>query len=315
VIQGSVVHVCVSAVKGSTKQPTSNVRMVADHGIEGDAHAGTGHRQISLLDIAEIDAFRQPDVTLAAGAFGENIATKDIDLSRLGIGARLRLGEAELEITQVGKVCHDRCAIYERMGDCIMPRAGVFARALRGGHVAVGSPVVVTQEVPRTTIQAAVLTVSDRCAASETEDVTGPRISVEVREQLGAHVAWTGIVPDEADRIVESLRAMCERGLDLVLTCGGTGFGPRDVTPEATATVIERDAPGLAEAMRSASMRITPHAMLQRGRCGICGNTLILNLPGSPKGASENLMAVVAALPHAVQLLRGHTAHPPASSP
>jgi molybdenum cofactor synthesis domain-containing protein len=121
----------------------------------------------------------------------------------------------------------------------------------------------------------------------------------------GWDVIQRQIVPDERDEIRQVLLEWCDAGaVDLILTTGGTGFGLRDITPEATKDVIERNAPGLAEAMRIASMNVTPHAMLSRGVCGICGGTLIVNLPGSPKAAVENLQVILPALPHAVELLQ-----------
>jgi len=154
-----------------------------------------------------------------------------------------------------------------------------------------------------------VLTVSDRCAAGTMTDAAGPAIADELRWGLSARIAWAGVVPDEADAISRALNDLVERGLDLVVTTGGTGCAARDVTPEATRAVIDREVPGLAEAMRVASSGVTPHAWLQRGVCGIREFSLILNLPGSPKAAVENLLAVLPALPHAIDLLRGKTAH------
>jgi molybdenum cofactor synthesis domain-containing protein len=307
--RGRVLHVCISPDLHTAKQPVAEVRLRADHGLEGDAHAGPGHRQVSLLDQCDIDDMQAQGLDLAPGAFGENIVVRDQELAALGIGTRLRVGAAELEITQIGKVCHNRCAIYAEVGDCIMPRAGLFARVVRDGVVRADDATDVIEFVSRDTIQAAVLTASDRCAAGAMEDASGPAVARALRDSLKAHICWTGVRADDEDAIESVLRDLAGRGIDMIITVGGTGLGPRDVTPEATRAVIDREVPGLAETMRTASARITPNAWLQRGICGIRHRTLILNLPGSPAGAVENLTAVADVLPHAIRLLRGQTNH------
>lgn len=154
------------------------------------------------------------------------------------------------------------------------------------------------------TLKIAILTISDRSAAGQRQDTAGPKLQAVVEEQ-GWQVAKTGIVPDEKQVIQDKLTEFADGGgVDVILTTGGTGFAQRDVTPEATQAIIDRPAPGLAETMRAESLKITPHAMLSRAVAGIRGTTLIVNLPGSPKGAVENLQFILAVLPHAVKLLQ-----------
>jgi molybdopterin adenylyltransferase len=156
------------------------------------------------------------------------------------------------------------------------------------------------------TIRTGVMTISDRAYRGEYEDQSGPVIKTIVEERLpGGQVHLEAIVPDDFKTIKNALAKWCDDAqMDLILTTGGTGFAPRDVTPEATKAIIDRDAPGLAEAMRAASLEVTPHAMLSRAVAGIRGFTLIVNLPGSPKAVRENLEVVLPALPHAVALLQ-----------
>lgn len=155
------------------------------------------------------------------------------------------------------------------------------------------------------TLRIGLLTVSDRSSRGERADASGPALEVIVRDQ-GWQIVRKDILADDFDRLKAALQEWADTGgIDVILTTGGTGFSPRDVTPEATAAVIERPAPGLAEAMRLASLQVTPHAMLSRAAAGIRRRTLIVNLPGSPKGAVENLQVILPVLPHAVQLLQG----------
>jgi molybdenum cofactor synthesis domain-containing protein len=153
-------------------------------------------------------------------------------------------------------------------------------------------------------LQIAILTVSDRSFRGEREDLSGPALAAEVTA-LGWQVTKSAIVPDEQDEIASTLSAWADSGqADVILTSGGTGFAPRDVTPEATRRVVERLTPGIDEAIRAASLKITQHAMLSRAVSGIRNATLIINLPGSPRGVVETLAVIAPVLPHAVELLR-----------
>jgi molybdenum cofactor synthesis domain-containing protein len=299
---------CSSPRKGMKKTSRRTVRFVRNHGIEGDAHAGEWHRQVSILDAADITRLQGkglPD--LRPGAFAENVILSGIDLTDIGLGSRLRIAsDVELSVTQIGKVCHTRCAIFRKTGDCIMPRLGLFARVMQGGKVWPGDEAKILHLVPRSQFQAVVLTISDRCSKGEAEDTAGPAVCDQLQQKLAAHIYETKVLPDEQSQIAQYLRHYSDgHSIDLIVTVGGTGFSPRDVTPEAITEVITRPTPGLDEAMRRVSMKKTPHAMLSRSVSGINGSTLIVSLPGSKRGAVENLDAILPALTHGLSKLRG----------
>ncbi len=299
-ILSEITAVCISVGKGTRKENVGHAQLRPRHGLEGDAHAGDWHRQVSLLAEESIMKARSKGLDVKPGDFGENLTTRGIDLVSLPIGTRLAVGDrAVLEVTQIGKECHTRCAIYYLAGDCIMPREGIFARVICQGQVHTGDKIRIDNSN-----RVAVLTVSDRISRGEREDTTGTVIK-EISCSLGQVIEYA-IVPDEREAISDSLKRICDQlGADLILTSGGTGLGIRDITPEATLDVMDRQVPGLAEAMRQEGLKATPRAALSRGIAGIRNRTLIVNLPGSPKGARENLQAILAAIPHALEVLRG----------
>lgn len=310
-MSGRIEAICISARKGERKTPVPSAQAVERHGLAGDAHAGAWHRQVSLLAAADVAAMRErglPD--LKAGDFAENLVLADVPLHELGLGSRLRLGAGVvLTVTQLGKTCHAPCVIQHQTGDCIMPRRGLFARVEAGGGLRPGDPAAVLERVPRERLQAVVLTLSDRCARGETQDTAGPAVAARLGAELGAHLYTRRLLPDEPAEIESALRHYCDgHSIDLVLAVGGTGFAPRDVTPEAVRSVAERLTPGLDEAMRRASAALTPHAMLSRAVSGIRGRTLIVSLPGSERAAVENLDAILPALRHGLAVLRGASA-------
>ena len=297
--------ICISDQKGTQKYRIPEGTFIEDHGIEGDAHAGKWHRQVSLLSAEKIEAFREKGVQVEYGAFGENLVVEGCDLRSLPVGTRFAIGEVLLEMTQIGKECHDHCAIYNVTGDCIMPREGVFAKVLRGGIVREGDSLDVIPAAPDRPFTAAVITLSDRAFRKEREDRSGPVIRDILREN-GYDVVEMILLPDGEALLKRNLiRLADQRQVNVIFTTGGTGFGPRDLTPEATCAVCDRMAPGIAEAMRAESLKITKHAMLSRAAAGIRGATLIINLPGSPKACRENLDVVLPALKHGLGLLRG----------
>jgi molybdenum cofactor synthesis domain protein len=299
-----VLAVCISEKKGTEKKEVEKIVLKEDWGIEGDAHAGKWHRQVSLLAFEKIDAFRKKGAEVDFGAFGENIIVGGVDLRSLPVGTILEIGEARLRVTQIGKECHSHCNIYKKMGDCIMPREGIFAEVLKGGVVQKGESIKVIEK-EEGPYRVGIITVSDRASKGEYEDKSGPVIK-ELVEAAGMEVVDYIIVPDEKSQIAKKLLHFSDqRQVDLVFTTGGTGFSKRDVTPEATKQVVEREVPGIGEALRSYSLTITPKAMLSRQTAGIRGNTLIINLPGSPKACKENIEYILTPLKHGLGILSG----------
>ncbi len=304
---GKIRAICISDERGIQKHCVDEAVLTKTWGIDGDAHAGKWHRQVSLLSADKIDEFKKRGAQVEHGAFGENLVVEGFDFGSMPVGTLLGVGDALLEITQIGKECHNHCAIYKAMGDCIMPREGVFARVLRGGAIRVGDEMRIEKRQEKRKYQAAVITLSDKGSTGDREDKSGPLIAEKLRAE-GYEVVEQFILPDDREALKRHLvRLSDSRQVDLVLTTGGTGFSKRDVTPEATLEIADRNAPGIAEAIRSYSMRITPRAMLSRGASVLRKGTLIINLPGSPKACAESLECIMDSLPHAIDILRGET--------
>ncbi|MDO5146733.1 MAG: molybdopterin-binding protein [Eubacteriales bacterium] len=302
---GIIKGICISERRGIQKSEVPEADLKMEWGIVGDAHGGNWHRQVSLLSYDKIEEFNKKGANVSFGAFGENLIVEGFDFSSLPVGSRFAVGEAILEMTQIGKECHSHCEIYKVMGDCIMPREGVFAEVVRPGHIKVGDEMILLPEDPDRPLMAAVLTLSDKGSEGKREDKSGP-IIVEELSKAGYRVVETMVLPDELSIIKKNLmRLSDQRQVNLILTTGGTGFSERDCTPEATLAVATRNAPGIAEAIRAGSMQITRRAMLSREVSVIRNKTLIVNLPGSPKAVKECLDLVLDQLEHGIQILIG----------
>jgi len=303
-IAGVVKAICMSNVRGVQKNDVNSARLETGWGIKNDAHGGDWHRQVSLLSYDKVQKFNELGAGVSHGDFGENIVVEGIDFSSLPVGSQLKCGVCILEITQIGKECHTHCQIYHKMGDCIMPREGVFAKVVQDGLISSGDVMELFGESGRQ-FRASVVTLSDKASKGEREDKSGPLIA-QMLEDAGYKVTGQIVLPDEQDKIENELINLADRQqMDLIITTGGTGFARRDITPEATIAVAERMAPGIAEAIRAHSLQITGRAMLSRGASAIRGSTLIVNLPGSPKAVRESLEFVLPHLGHGIEILRG----------
>jgi len=294
-----IVAVCTSAKKGERKINVGESLLIKGQGLKGDAHAGFAHRQVSLLAEESIAKMTVKGLDVGPGDFAENLTTTGIDLVSLPIGTRLQAGpEAILRVTQIGKECHDRCAIYYQAGDCVMPREGIFAEVLLGGKIREGDGLEI-----KNSYRFGVITASDKGACGEREDLSGPAVS-EILLPWGDVIDQV-IVPDDRTTLSKVLLDMVSKEVDAIFTTGGTGMSPRDFTPEATLDVIDRLVPGIAEAIRRETAAVTDRAMLSRGVAGISGSTLIVNLPGSPKAVAECLAVLTPVLDHALETVSG----------
>ena len=338
--KGKIVALCISEARGTVKHAVPQVKLIKDYGIEGDAHAGHWHRQVSLLSAEQVEAFNQriacsnaqilekakmttldakesdniaePGETEKAiiepaieGTFGENILVSGIDLRQLPVGSTLTAGAVILKLSQIGKECHSHCQIFHRVGDCIMPREGVFATVEQGGVLSPGMLITVHLPAADAPLRAAVVTLSDKGSRGERVDTAGPR-AAELLAAAGYEVVEQVLLPDVQAKIERELKRLADsRQVDLIITTGGTGMAPRDVTPEATLAVATRSVPGIAEAIRAGSLAITKRAMLSRGVSVLRNSTLIVNLPGSKKAVEEALEIVLPVLEHGIRLAKG----------
>lgn len=302
---GKLLAICISEKKGTQKREVPSAILREEHGIVGDAHAGKWHRQVSLLSFEKIEDFRKRGAKIDFGAFGENLVVEGYDLKSVPVGSCFRIGDCLLELSQIGKACHSHCEIYRQMGDCIMPREGVFTEVLRGGEIRPGDSVELIPADPDRPFSAAVITLSDRASREEYEDRSGPLIQ-EMLEEAGFLVRERLLLPDGRQPLETELKRLSDqRQIELILTTGGTGFSERDLSPEATKAVSEREVPGIGEALRAFSMKITAKAMLSRQTAGIRKKSLIINFPGSPKACREELGFLLPLLSHGLGILRG----------
>ena len=304
-LEGVVKAICISTVRGTEKHAIEEANFIKDYGIEGDAHAGKWHRQVSLLSYNKVEEFNAKGGDVDDGAFGENVLVSGLDFKNLPVGTILKCGDVVLEMTQIGKECHSHCNIFHRVGDCIMPREGVFAIVKNGGVMKTGD--VMHAELPQADapLRAAVMTLSDKGFTGERIDESGPK-AVAMLQVAGYEIVETLLLPDEQKKIErELIRLADSRQVDLIITTGGTGMSVRDCTPEATLAVATRNVPGIAEAIRAGSMAITKRAMLGRGASVLRNNTLIVNLPGSVKAVQESLEIVLPELEHGLRILKG----------
>jgi len=307
---GEIVSVNVSEQTGTIKTSVPQVE-VNNNGVAGDAHAGDWHRQISMLSLELIEQFSAAhDRPVKPGEFAENITTRGIDLAAVAVLDRVVIGNVELQVTQIGKKCHgESCAIFREVGACVMPREGLFTRVRQGGTLRPGDTV---RHVPRP-LTIRIVTLSDRASRGDYDDLSGPRTQESLATFFGRerwHTEFQRVViPDDPDQLRQQLSDARDRNTDVLFTTGGTGVGPRDITPEVAAEFIDKTIPGVMDMIRIKYGTDKPNALLSRSVAGVMGNTLVYTLPGSVKAVTEYVAEIVKTIEHLILTIHGVDTH------
>lgn len=309
---GAVISVNISTETGIIKTPVPEI-VIDERGIQGDAHAGDWHRQVSLLAAESIERFgEESERRFNWGEFAENITTRGLDLTRLALLDRLTIAETgvELEVSQIGKKCHgDGCAIYREVGQCVMPKEGIFCRVVQGGVLKPGSPITHT---PRP-LRIRTITLSDRASRGEYADRSGPAILKRLEEHFAGSRRCIevddSILPDDAAQLEQALRDACAAGADVIFTTGGTGVGPRDITPDVVGAMADKIIPGIMEHIRLKYGAQKPNALLSRSVAAVAGATLIYTLPGSVRAVDEYMVEILKTVEHLFYTLHSLDTH------
>ncbi len=305
-----ILSVNVSEEKGTVKKAVDEITL--NHlGVMNDAHAGHWHRQVSLLGKESVDRFSaQAGRPIAYGEFAENLTTEGVELFKTSPLDRFVGDNVELEVTQIGKQCHgSSCAIFREVGNCVMPKEGIFARVIRQGSLKPGD---ILEYMPRI-LHFHVVTLSDRASKGVYADRSGPRI-VEILEnhfdKLPRNIKVThSIIPDDASSLSVLIEKSTYDEVDVIITTGGTGIGPRDVTIETVKPMLDKEIPGIMEMIRVKYGEKKPNALLSRGVAGLIGNTLVYTLPGSVKAVNEYMEEILKTMEHLIYMRYGLDVH------
>lgn len=305
-----IISVNISEKKGTVKKPVAEIQLNR-FGVMEDAHSGSWHRQVSLLGKESFDRFAaMAGREIAFGEFAENITTEGLELVNTAPLDRLTGKEVELEITQIGKECHgSSCAIFKEVGNCVMPKEGIFARVVRQGVLRPGDELEYQPKVFR--IQ--VITLSDRASRGEYEDRSGPRIVELLEKHFEGNSRKINIdlnvIPDDATNLSMLIEKSLYEEYDVIFTTGGTGVGPRDITVETVRPMLHKEIPGIMEMIRIKYGTRKPNALLSCGIAGLIGDTLIYTLPGSVKAVNEYMEEILKTMEHLIYMRHGLDSH------
>jgi molybdenum cofactor synthesis domain-containing protein len=300
----TVKSVNISEKKGTVKIPAGKIVFTAE-GIEGDAHAGSWNRQVSMLGTESIRKFeKEAGRKIGYGEFAENITTTGMNLAGVHPLDRFISGELVLEVTQIGKKCHGKsCSIFTEVGDCIMPKEGIFCRVVSPGILKPGDAMEYSPKV----FTVHVITLSDRASRGEYEDLSGPKIKDLVENFFSSlHLpssVFYSLIPDDPSELRKRIRKFTGKKADIIFTTGGTGIGPRDITPDVIRPMLDKEIPGIMEMIRLKYGKEKPGALLSRSIAGITGQTLVYALPGSARAAGEYFAEISKTLLHSIFMM------------
>lgn len=304
-----IISVNVSEKKGTIKNPVKSIE-INELGIAGDAHAGPWYRQVSLLGTESIAKGSViSGRNLAPGIFAENITTQGFPIYKMNYLDILKSGAVTLQVTQIGKKCHSGCDIFKEIGDCVMPKEGVFARVISGGTLKAGDEMIYHPKV----YKAMLITTSDRASKGIYEDKSGSllrQILSDYYAGIDRHITFTyRLIPDETIYLRENIMEASNNAYDFIFTTGGTGIGPRDITPDVVKQLLDKEIPGIMEFIRMKYGAQFPSALISRSIAGTIGNSLIFTLPGSPKAVKEYMDEILKSLEHCVRMINGLDKH------
>jgi molybdenum cofactor synthesis domain-containing protein len=305
-----VLSVNISTEKGTIKLPVESIEL-NEFGVTNDAHSGDWHRQVSMLGKESFDRFAKlAGREIKFGEFAENITTEGLELVNTNPGDRFVGENVEFEVTQIGKACHgDSCAIYREVGNCVMPKEGIFLWVKKSGILKPGDQLAYIPKI----YKVLVITLSDRAYKGAYDDRSGPAVVGRVDDFFQSikwqHSVDTIVIPDDDRMLRGNLLKAKEMSYDLVITTGGTGIGKRDITPEVVKEILDKEIPGIMEMIRLKYGANKPNALLSRGVAGLMGNVFIYTLPGSVKAVNEYMDEITKTLKHLYLMKMGIDSH------
>jgi len=299
-----ILSVNVSEKKGTIKKPVESIRL-ANTGIERDAHSGPWNRMVSLLGVESIEKFsKDAGRKIKYGEFAENITTKGLKLYKTLPLDRFVNETIDLEVTQIGKKCHGtNCQIFQEVGNCVMPKEGIFARVIKQGEMKAGDRLVYQ---PRT-IKTTVITLSYRASQGFYPDRSGKeiekRVTVFWEEKHRRSAVDYLLIPDNAKMLVNAIKHSINNESDFIFTTGGTGIGPKDITPDVMKPLFDKEIPGIMDLIRIKYGAEKPAALISRSVAGVIGKTMVYCLPGSTKAVSEYLDEILKTVEHSLYMI------------